>query len=38
MGKGLKISSIDSNGNTALHWAVYAGMENAVSALLAWGA
>ena len=38
MSKGIKIGSPDSTGNTALHWAAYAGMDNAVAALVAWGA
>lgn len=38
MGKGMKIGSIDSKGNTPLHWAAYSGMEFSVSACLAWGA
>ena len=38
MSKGIKIGSSDARGNTALHWAAYAGMSNAVAALVAWGA
>lgn len=38
MGKGMKISSLDDKGNTALHWATYTAMEYAVAALIAWGA
>lgn len=38
MSKGIKLGSPDARGNTALHWAAYAGMDHAVSALIAWGA
>ena len=38
MNKGLKLAVTDSKGSTALHWACYSGQENAVSALLSWGA
>lgn len=38
MGKGMKIGGTDSGGSTCLHWACYSAAENAVSALIAWGA
>jgi palmitoyltransferase len=34
----MKISTEDSKGSTALHWACYSGQENSAYALLAWGA
>ncbi len=34
----MKIGSTDASGSTALHWACYSASENAVSALIAWGA
>jgi ankyrin repeat protein len=38
MGKGSSIGFTDVKGNTALHWASYMAMENAVEALISWGA
>lgn len=38
MGKGMKIGATDAGGSTPLHWACYSAAENAVAALIAWGA
>ena len=38
MNKGFRIQVEDSKGSSPLHWACYSGRENAVNALLAWGA
>lgn len=38
MSKGFKIQVEDNKGSTPMHWACYSGRENAVNALLSWGA